>query len=366
MHMLRWLGLIALAWVPDPLLAAEKNPAALTPEEIRAGWINLFDGETLFGWNVDGPATVKDGAIRIAPGKPVKLMPTAYFGPIQGFQIISQGTLRLSVDRTDGTVGPVSTFGLPPQVGFKIEHKMPNDLPSTTSSVAGSFHHDADPRKELKQSVCVLETDGKSEAIIYAVRVRPFMPTLLFNGKDLTGWKKFEGDPKRVASRFEVTPAGELHVKNGPGDLQTTGSYDNFCLQLECKTNGKALNSGIFFRCIPDQYQNGYEMQIQNAFLNGDRTKPADFGSGAIYRRIAARKVVADDNDWFAMTLLANGPRLRTWVNGYPTVDWVDERKANDNPRQGLRTAAGHLSIQGHDPTTDLLFRDMRIGTLPK
>ena len=92
--------------------------------------------------------------------------------------------------------------------------------------------------------------------------------------------------------------------------------------------------------------------------------KPSDFGTGAIYRRVPSRKVVSDDNEWFTMTVLAVGPRLRTWVNGYPTVDWSDDRAKDDNPRKGLRTAAGHLSIQGHDPTTDILFRNLRISPI--
>ena len=105
-----------------------------------------------------------------------------------------------------------------------------------------------------------------------------------------------------MASKFEVTKDGELSVKNGPGDLVTEKEFDDFVLQFECKTLGKALNSGIFFRCIPGQYQNGYEAQIQNAFKDDDRTKPLDFGTGAIYRRVAGpeggeqrQRVVHDD-----------------------------------------------------------------------
>jgi hypothetical protein len=167
-----------------------------------------------------------------------------------------------------------------------------------------------------------------------------------------------------MVSKFEVTKEGELSVKNGPGDLVTEKEFDNFVLQFECKTLGHGLNSGIFFRCIPGQYQNGYEAQIQNAFRNGDRTKPVDFGTGAIYRRVAARRVVSNDNEWFTMTIAANGKHISTWVNGYQTVDWTDERKANDNPRQGYRSAKGPLSIQGHDKTTDLLFKNIRIAEL--
>src|SRR5262249_2115699 len=152
------------------------------------------------------------------------------------------------------------------------------------------------------------------------VRFQPRELKPLFNGKDLTGWKVFQGDPKRAATKFEVTKDGELSAKNGPGDLQTERQFDNFVLQLECKTKGKGLTSGVFCRCVGDQYQNGYEAQIQNAYKGDDRTKPVDYGTGAIYRRVPARKVVSDDNEWFAMTVAADGPHIATWVNGYQTV----------------------------------------------
>src|SRR5262249_28318977 len=79
------------------------------------------------------------------------------------------------------------------------------------------------------------------------VNLRQRGTTPVFNGKNLDGWTVFKGDPKRANSKFDVTPAGELRVTNGPGDLQTTKAFDDFVLQFECKTNGKALNSGVFF-----------------------------------------------------------------------------------------------------------------------
>jgi hypothetical protein len=198
---------------------------------------------------------------------------------------------------------------------------------------------------------------------LYAAAVKPRTLAPLFDGKTMKGWKAFDADPKRAKSKFTVKD-GELHVKDGPGDLATEKLLADFVLQLECRSNGKGLNSGVFFRCIPDQYQNGYEAQIHNGYKD-DRSKPVDYGTGAIYRRVAARKVVADDGEWFTMTVAADGPHFATWVNGYQTVDWTDDRKPGDNPRQGLRTAKGHISIQGHDPTTDLLFRNIRLAELP-
>jgi hypothetical protein len=285
--------------------AIAEKPAALTADEIRDGWILLFDGESTFGWSTTGSVTADAGKLTLAANAS---------GQAQ-IPKLPPGELRFN--------------------GSKIEHSKHDFVHFMSKS--------ADP------------------LLVNEAKYRPQDMTPLFNGKDLTGWTVFAGDAKRKASKFEVTAAGELRVTNGPGDLQSIGTYSDFLLQFECKTQGDSLNSGFFFRCLPDQYQQGYEAQIQNAIVNNDASKPADFGTGAIYRRIAARKVVSKDREWFTMTVVAVGPLLRTWVNGYPVVNWTDDRKPADNARQGQYLKAGHISIQGHDPTTDILFRNIRI-----
>src|SRR5262249_45955087 len=97
-------------------------------------------------------------------------------------------------------------------------------------------------------------------------KVKPDCADVLFNGKNLDGWNVYKGDAKRQKSKFTVTKEGWLNVKDGPGDLQTQKKYDDFVLQLECISNGKHLNSGIFFRALPAEYQQGYEAQIRNEF----------------------------------------------------------------------------------------------------
>lgn len=106
---------------------------------------------------------------------------------------------------------------------------------------------------------------------------------------------------------------------------------------------------------------NGYECQIHNGFQQGDPARPKDCGSGGIFRRQDARRVVARDEQWFPMTIVADGPRITTWVNGYQVADWTDTRKADPNPRRGLRLEPGSIMIQGHDPTTNISFRNLRI-----
>ena len=99
------------------------------------------------------------------------------------------------------------------------------------------------------------------------------------------------------------------------------------------------------------------------------RAQPVESGRSLLRRRIrrqAARKVVSDDFTWFTKTLVVSGDHMAVWVNGYPVTDWTDTRPSHDNPRNGLRLAKGTLIIQGHDPTTDLSFRNIRIAEIGK
>jgi hypothetical protein len=195
------------------------------------------------------------------------------------------------------------------------------------------------------------------------IRLRPLSLESIFNGKDLTGWTPIPGRP----SVFSVTPEGWLNVKNGNGDLQTDRKWGDFVLQLEIISNGKNLNSGIFYRANLGKFWEGYEAQIRNQWMGEDRTKPVDFGSGGIYNRQPARKVVSSDHEWFTMTVIAAGQHHSTWVNGYQVADFTDTAApSEENARRGSRTTPGSITIQGHDPTTDLSFRNIRVAELPK
>jgi hypothetical protein len=108
-------------------------------------------------------------------------------------------------------------------------------------------------------------------------------------------------------------------VKDGNGDLQTEAQFGDFILQLDVISNGEHLNSGVFIRAIPGQFWLGYESQIRNQWEGDDRTRPVDFGTGGIYRRQPARRVVASDREWFLD--VAARPTLRHLGRGYQVSD---------------------------------------------
>lgn len=371
-----------------PAAPTADPPRVLTDEQITAGWIALFDGQTLFGWEHGQQADwhVEDGTIVVSQGPPGLLTTTTPFGDYElhvEFKA-DEGTNSGVFLATDKEPGDITTKCYELNIAGG-DHPFPTgSLVNRQAAAAGLGRTDwqafdvtvqaghivirlddqpvldyTDPQPVRRGRVGLQLNQGK--VAFRNVRLRPLGLESLFNGKDLTGWKSYPDMP----SKFTVTAAGELHVENGSGQLETERSFGDFVLQLECMTHAPNLNSGLFFRCIPGEKMNGYESQIHNGYRDGDRNQPLDCGTGGIFRRQNARRVVGDDLAWVHKTIIAVGPHVSVWVNGYQVTDWTDTRAADPNPRKGLRVEPGTLMIQGHDATTNLSFRNLRGGELP-
>ena len=391
---MRNICVLALLLLMGPVALADTS---LTPKEIANGWLLLFDGETTFGWKaLDGNLLVKGGALVLTgKGQKASMMPTSRFS---SFELTAEYELRGKTplgavtlnygDQGDNSIRLVGGEGSTLRL-FVIDDKTAdgNDSQTTTSatgkkSVIAAVEIHNGTRKGFCP-VLIFETKGQdAKLVLRNVKLRPLhsdeqvkLPTGLepnkshvagltsvFNGKDLSEWNEITGGK----SKFSVTEDGELNIKNGTGDIQTKGQWDDFILQLDIKTNGKHLNSGVFFRARPLEMWSGYESQIRNQWKGDERTNPVDYGTGGIYGHQKARKVVSSDNEWFTKTIIVHGNHIAVWVNGYQVSDVTDERPKSDRARKGTKLGKGPIGLQGHDPTTDLSFRNVRVASLPK
>jgi hypothetical protein len=359
----------------------------LSTDELTDGWIRLFDGQTLFGWeaNTDANWRVEDGTIVVDKGQRGLLCTTVDFADYVlrvDFKADPQTNsgifLRTPITPTDPKSDCYELNIAPDDDAFptgslvfrkKTEGNNREQWQTFEVTVAGDeitirldgeqIMHFVDEQPVRRGRIGLQLNQGR--VAFRNIYLKPLSLDPIFDGTTLDGWKTFP----EMDSTFSVTDEGLLHVENGRGQLESTESYGDFVLQLQCRTNAPHLNSGIFFRCIPGELMNGYESQIQNQF-EVNRRDPADCGTGGIFRRVNARFVAADDQTWFSMTIVATGPRFGIWVNGLQVTAWTDDRKPDENPRRGLRTAPGTIMIQGHDPTTDIDFRNLRIAELPE
>jgi hypothetical protein len=363
----------------------------LSPAEISEGWLLLFDGETTFGWAPRSGTRweVRDGALCYQPGSGGGyLSTTTEFADFQlhaEFWIDDKANSGVFL-RCPATGDITATNAYEVNI-FDPHEKWPtgsiNEVARTretqntigrwnTYDITAEGDHlvvrlngkvtvDARNGRSLCGTIALQNLKGEGEVRFRNLKLKPLGLRSIFNGKDLAGWREIPGRK----SVFSVTPEGWLNVKNGNGDLQSEGEYGDFVFQLDIISNGRHLNSGVFFRAIKDQFWSGYESQIRNQWEGDNRAKPVDYGTGGIYNRQPARRVMSSDREWFTMTIAARGPHLATWVNGAQVTDFADTRPPHESARQGYRPKAGVLSLQGHDPTTDLSFRNLRIQELP-
>jgi hypothetical protein len=373
--------------------AVNEAPKLLSDAELADGWVALFDGETLFGWKAASKADwqVKDGAIVVTGGEKGLLCTSVEFDNYVlkadfraakntnsgiflrtpqkvGMNDITTKCYELNIAPPDNPfptgcyVGRSKGSPVPERAGEWQSYEVTVDGAKSTVKLNGETVLEYTDSQPTGRGYIGLQlNEGQVE--FKNIKLKPLHLERLFNGKDLTGWKNHP----ESKSTFTVTEKGEIHVTStGRGVLESEKQFGDFVLQMEAISHAPELNSGMFIRSIPGEFANGYESQIHNGIKNGDRTQPKDFGTGGIYRRVPARLVVPNDKEWFYKTIVADGPHISVWVNGYQVTDWTDERKPDKNPRNGLRTEAGTLQLQGHDPTTDLSFRNIRAREMAK
>lgn len=189
----------------------------------------------------------------------------------------------------------------------------------------------------------------------------------LFDGQSLDGWRASEHpDTWRVQDGCLVARGGRSHLfYDGP-----VGNHDfgNFELQAEVKTQPSA-NSGIFFHT---RYQEsgwpaqGYEVQINNRYSGrGDYRELKRTGSLYAVRNIY--KASLADDEWIQVHIRVVGHRIGVWINGQPTVDYLQPAQpARSNKRSGRVLSSGTIALQGHDETSQVAFRNVAIRLLPE
>ncbi len=354
--------------------------AASAQEVAEGNWIKLFDGETLYGWSQFGDVqwAVKDGAITGGGSDSNSgfLASTARFANFElslKAQIGGDGTLgvvvRGSLEDHQSESGSPALVLQPKDSAQEVSIKA---VGGTITATVDGQPVDMGGAKRAKGHILLQyhRYHGKKNVPVLSisdVKLRPLGLKPVFNGKDLSGWNII---PEHK-SIFTVKD-GAINIKDGNGQIETDGVYRDFVLQLDIISNGESLNSGVFFRGPKGVFWKGYESQVRNQWKDKekggtDRTQPVDFGTGGVYGVDPARKVVSSDGQWFSKTVVCDGNHISVWIDGLQVSDFYDTRPAVDNAdgKGGFVTEAGTIHLQGHDPTTDLSFKNINLQEYP-
>lgn len=184
----------------------------------------------------------------------------------------------------------------------------------------------------------------------------------MFNGKNLDGWTKLNGDAEYQVDGSTITGIARLNTPNT--FLTTEKTYGDFILEFDVKVDAR-LNSGVQIRSestqdYMDGRVHGYQIEID----------PSDRAwSGGIYdeaRRgwlypITKNEECADafhNGLWNHYRVEAVGKELKTWVNGTQCAFVYDDM-----------TPEGFIALQVHSVHEDELdgatvqWKDVKIMT---
>lgn len=167
----------------------------------------------------------------------------------------------------------------------------------------------------------------------------------LFNGKDLTGWTQKNGTATYRVEDGAVV--GKTSEGSPNSFLATNEEYANFELTFEVKVDD-ALNSGVQIRSrsLPDK---------DNGRVHGPQVEIATNGTaGFIYGEALGTGWLSDEKgemtdetkkaafkkgEWNKYRVVADGKSIKTWINGVPVADTLDEKSGHET---------GFIALQVH------------------
>ena len=194
--------------------------------------------------------------------------------------------------------------------------------------------------------------------------------TSLFNGKDLTGWKKVNGTGEYRIEDQCIVGFGENIRSNT--FLITEKTYKDFDFRFEMKFDDLTGNSGMMFRGLQkpgnDGRVHGYQCEHDNgkarAWTAGlyDEARrgwlfPAKGNKEAEAAFTAQGKKLIKWDDWNEIRIACKANQIKIWLNGELRVDYKDEGAE--------ATAEGFFGLQVHGgKSCKVRWRNLRVKEL--
>jgi len=207
--------------------------------------------------------------------------------------------------------------------------------------------------------------------------------TLLFNGKDFTGWRQYNGTemPKNWAIEDNAmkvfTGEGRKPGQGARGDIiYSTKQFKDFELSIDWKT-AEMGNSGIFYNVkeVPGEaiYASSPEVQILDNVKATDNKIDSHL-AGSLYDMLPADPATVNPaGEWNTIVIRVKDGKVTHTQNGVKVVEYelwtpkwdemVDNSKFKNFPgfKAGI-PKEGYLGLQDHGYT--IWFRNIKIREL--
>lgn len=299
----------------------------LTPQQLDDGWIRLFDGSTLCGWQGSGWKPGNKGNLISAGGR---IRTTIRFG---------ESAIRLRVKKAIGSKGSV-------HLGCTESGECQAVVPFAGSGEIWEWTEAQAKPGYLQLSVESGEVEV-AEVLLQPLSMRP-----------VKEWRRANGGE----TIFSVSQSGRIHMEGGPGEYISREGFRDFVLQFAAEIHtmrsSPELHGGVFIRGFEGKNFSGIKVVLDNRFRDKDPQKPLDFGTGGLYGKQAAREIFTRNRAPMRVTVVADGRHVSTWVEGYQQTDWMgDETEIRPE---------GVIGLDAADPLSNFTFTAIRASSIGK
>lgn len=192
---------------------------------------------------------------------------------------------------------------------------------------------------------------------------------VLFNGKDLTGWRA-NNDPesftvKDGVLRLQAPGKFRAHLFYVGNRQEEFEKFKNFELEATVRAEPDS-NSGIFvhtdmsYRDAAKHLAKGYEVQLNSSAKEKRKT-------GSLYAVEDLDTSPVEETKWFKVRIVVKDKRITIALDGRQVIDYTEPPGVKRPPERAGRlfsNEGGAIALQAHDPLSVWYFKDIRIRLL--
>lgn len=371
----------------------------LSSAEMSGGWLNLFDGNSTYGWDSAAGWSLQDQLLT-APLAYDRRIVTAL--PFADFDLNFE--YRLSATPSGAAIrirAPHS--GDPANSGYRIPLGDANHDWPAGSIVLRSKSTIANPQLNAWHSISieangghiVVRVDGQQTAEttdetskagyiqfentrgvrldLRNLYLKPLNLNSPFDGTDLSGWKNVPYAPKpgegighSLAKMFGGGAAkphsaawsvrnGAIHGEKGPGSLETNASYGDFVLQI---SGSAEIEDEKKKSAFPAVYLRNDAGTIATGYPLGIGAKTGELRGFAKPRAAATQPTVSE-------TVVAGGHVFGIFIDGVLQTLYTDTRPDGPTTKTGAKTKAGTISLNMPDDIKSIDIRNVAVESIP-
>jgi hypothetical protein len=387
---------VALLAAAGPVPAQNKLPSA----EVSSGWLNLFDGNSFYGWDSSTGWSSQDQMLTATMSNDrhiVTALPFADFTLNFEYRLNatpSGAAVRIRAPHASDPADSGYSISLGdskpewPAGSIVMRSKNTRPLPPLNAWHAVSIeangahitvHIDGQQTAETtddaaKAGYIQFESTRGAKLDLRNIYLKPSNVNSVFNGTDLSGWKSVPFAPKagsgvghslaRMFGGGNAKPHtanwsvrnGAIHGEKGPGSLETNNSYDDFVLQLsggaevEDKKKKDAFPA-VYLRNDAGSTTTGYPFGIGNK-------------SGQIEKLAQPKKPITTQSS-MAETIVAGGHVFGIYMNGLLETLYTDTRPEGTTTKVGAKIKAGTVSIDMPDDIQSIDVHSVAVESFP-